>query len=192
VPQGFPILIDTTGASEHKSKSLLRMGIKIAHLSRDIANAHVIHETQNGAVELSQKTGRSAGARLTGILTQGHVASPVESVFNSPMVSDQRKHARGRSLLEGETTESIDHLMLNDASLEEQSCPFEAKDLFNAFPVPGKPVIEVRTTGDVTVFEPPMPFVPGLSVLPATPIRGRILKQIGNILVQSELIILGK
>jgi hypothetical protein len=49
------------------------MGIKITHLSRDIANANAIHETQDGAVELSKETGRRADARLTGIFPQGHV-----------------------------------------------------------------------------------------------------------------------
>jgi hypothetical protein len=36
-----------------------------------------------------------------------------------------------------------------------------------------------------------MPFVPGLSLFPTSTIRGAILKQIGNILVQSRLIVLG-
>ena len=55
--QGFPILIDGTGASEHKSKRLFRMSIKIAHLPRDIANANPVHETQDRTIELSKQTG---------------------------------------------------------------------------------------------------------------------------------------
>ena len=36
-----------------------------------------------------------------------------------------------------------------------------------------------------------MPFVPGLGLFPTTPIGSAILKQIGNILVQRRLIVLG-
>ena len=42
--QGFPILIDETRTSEEKSERLLRMGIKVAHLPRDIVNPKPVHE----------------------------------------------------------------------------------------------------------------------------------------------------
>jgi hypothetical protein len=68
---------------------------------------------------------------------------------------------------------------------------FEPKDLLDAFPVLGKPVTQIRTTGNLTMLEPPMRFVPGLGLLEAPTIRRAILKQIGNILVQRRLIVLG-
>jgi len=43
------------------------MSIKVAHLSRDIANTSPIHETQDGAIELSQKARHWASASLTRI-----------------------------------------------------------------------------------------------------------------------------
>jgi len=67
--QGFPILINGTGASKHKSESLLDMSIKVAYLSSDIANASPVHQTQHGAIELSQEAGNCAGACLAGILS---------------------------------------------------------------------------------------------------------------------------
>ena len=67
VEQGFPILIDGTRASEHKSERLLRMSIKEAHLPRDIANANPVHETQDRAIELSEQTGNRPSASLTRI-----------------------------------------------------------------------------------------------------------------------------
>src|ERR1700693_1810437 len=74
----------------------------------------------------------------------------------------------------------------------EEACgAFEPEDLLNAFPLLPKPVIEVRATGDLAMLEPPMSFVPGLSLLPTTTIRSAILKQIGNILVQRRLVVLG-
>jgi hypothetical protein len=61
------MLIHGTRTSEHKSERLLRMSIKIAHLSGDIANTSPIHETQDRAIELSEQTGNWASACLTGI-----------------------------------------------------------------------------------------------------------------------------
>ena len=69
--------------------------------------------------------------------------------------------------------------------------PFEPEDLRDAFPLLGTPGIEIRTTDDLTMFEPPMSFVPGLCLLEAPTIRGAILKQIGTILVERWLIVLG-
>src|SRR5437588_1540452 len=108
------------------------------------------------------------------------------------MISDQGKHAWWRRLLHREAAESIDHLMACLVGLEDACCAFEPKDLLNAFPVLGKPVIEIRATGDLTVLEPSMPFVPGLGLFPTATIRGAILKQIGNVLVQGGLIVLSK
>jgi hypothetical protein len=68
---------------------------------------------------------------------------------------------------------------------------FEPKDLLKAFPVVGKPGISIRTTGDLAMLEPPMPFVPRLRVFPPTTIRDAILKQISTILVQGGLVVLG-
>jgi hypothetical protein len=82
--------------------------------------------------------------------------------------------------------------MLEGACLEHEPRPFKPEDLLNALPVFSKPVIEIRTAGDVTVLESPMPLIPGLGLLPPTPIRGAIRKQIGNILMQRRLIVLGK
>src|SRR2546421_8993051 len=81
--------------------------------------------------------------------------------------------------------------MLDGTCLEDVPRPFEPEDLLNALPLLAKPVIEIRTTDDLTVLEPPMSFVPGLCLFPATTIRGTILKQIGNILVERGLIVLG-
>ena len=87
------------------------------------------------------------------------------------MVPDQGEHAWWGSLLHREAAESIDHLMARLVGLEDACCAFEPKDLLNAFPVLGKPVIEIRATGDLSVLEPPMPFVPGLGLFPTTTIR---------------------
>src|SRR2546423_15029293 len=81
--------------------------------------------------------------------------------------------------------------MLEGTCLEYVPRPFEPEDLLNALPLLAKPVIEIRTTDDLTVLEPPMTFVPGLCLFPATTIRGTILNQIGNILVERGLIVLG-
>ena len=65
--QGFPILINGTTSGEHKSESLLKMSIEVAHLAGNIVNACPIHQTQHSTVEPSQKAGNRASPCLTGI-----------------------------------------------------------------------------------------------------------------------------
>lgn len=77
--RGFPLLINRTPASEQKSKSLLVMGIKGAHLPSDIANAGPIHQAQNGAIELSQETGNWAGAGLAGVFSQRDIPAMMQN-----------------------------------------------------------------------------------------------------------------
>ncbi|SRR5260221_7029064 len=97
----------------------------------------------------------------------------------------------GEACLEGKTTESIDHPMADLVGFEDTHGLYELKHLLNAFPVFAKPVVEIRTTGDLTVLYPPMRFVPGLGLLPAATIRRVILEQIGKILVEGWVIVLG-
>ena len=67
--QGVPILVHLTRASEQQSKRLLRMSIKEAHLTSDIADPSAVHTTQDSAIELSQQARHRASAGLTGIFT---------------------------------------------------------------------------------------------------------------------------
>src|SRR5215469_10705827 len=107
------------------------------------------------------------------------------------MISDQGEQACWGSLLHGETAEAIDHLMAHLIGLEQACRAFEPKDLLDALPVLPKPIIEIRAAGNLTMLEQPMPFVPRLGLLPPTTIRDAILKQIRNILMERELIVLG-
>jgi hypothetical protein len=93
--------------------------------------------------------------------------------------------------LHREAAEAIDHLMAGLVGLEDAYCAFEPKDLLNASQSLANQAISVRATGDLSVLEPPMPFVPGLSLLEAPTIGGAILKQIGTILVERRLVVLG-
>src|SRR5437763_8352042 len=106
------------------------------------------------------------------------------------MISHQCKHACWGSLPHRKAAEAIDHFMARLVAFEQARRAFEPKDLLDAFPLLAKPVIEIRTTGDLSVLEPPMPFVPGLGLLPAAMIRGAILKQIHTILVERRLVVL--
>lgn len=55
--QGFPILKNGTSTSEYEIKCLLQMSIKVTHLLSNIANAQLVHQAEDGAIEPSQKTG---------------------------------------------------------------------------------------------------------------------------------------
>src|SRR5947199_8130885 len=115
----------------------------------------------------------------------------MQLVLDGPMGSDQREHACWRSLPHGKTAQSIHHLMPYVVGLEDAGGAFEPKDLLDALPVLAKPIIEIRTAGDMTMLESPMSLIPRLRLLPPTTIRGAIFKQIGNILMQRRLIVLG-
>jgi hypothetical protein len=81
--------------------------------------------------------------------------------------------------------------MTHLVGFEDACCAFEPKDLLDSFPIFAKPVVEIRTTADVTMLEPPMRFVPRLRVCPAATVWCAILKQIGTILFEGGLIVLG-
>jgi len=78
--QGFPILKNQAATGEHERERFLDMGIKIAHLSSDVANAGSIHQAKHGAMELSEQTGNRPGACLTAIFSQGDTSPPMQSI----------------------------------------------------------------------------------------------------------------
>lgn len=63
------ILIHKTRTREDQSESLLKMGIEIAHLSSDSANAYSIHLKQDDTLELSKQSGYKPCARLASIFS---------------------------------------------------------------------------------------------------------------------------
>src|SRR5579875_2683600 len=77
------------------------------------------------------------------------------------------------SLVHRQIAESVDHFMTKLARFEQTSGPFQAKHLFNALPLLGKPLIEIGAGDLVALFQPPMSFVPGFSLLPWLPVWGR-------------------
>ncbi|WP_201382303.1 hypothetical protein [Ktedonobacter sp. SOSP1-52] len=46
------------------------MGVQVAHLASNIANAKAIHQTQHSSIELSKQTGNGSRTGLTAIFTQ--------------------------------------------------------------------------------------------------------------------------
>jgi len=45
------------------------MSVKVAHLSRDIANARPVHQAEHRAIELSEQTGHRSSACLAAIFS---------------------------------------------------------------------------------------------------------------------------
>jgi hypothetical protein len=63
--------------------------------------------------------------------------------------------------------------------------------VLDPFPLFAKPVIEIRATGDVTMFDALMCLVPGFGLPPPLLIGSRIFKQIGDIFPQCGLVVFG-
>nr|WP_244422453.1 zinc ribbon domain-containing protein [Ktedonobacter racemifer] len=111
--------------------------------------------------------------------------------FDRPVVSDEPEQTFWWSMLHRETTQPIHHFMAKLMGFQEAYASFEAKHLLDAFPLVFQPVIEIGATGDLAMLQAPMTFLPGFGLLPSPSIRARVLKEIGNILVEGRLVLLG-
>src|SRR5437660_12408575 len=85
--------------AKQKTNGQQRLSIKDAHLLGNISNAHEIEDRQQKAVEDGQNTGSVSFADLTVVLAQGHIAPPMQSVFNRPVLPHQMQEPLGRGLV---------------------------------------------------------------------------------------------
>lgn len=115
----------------------------------------------------------------------------MEPIFDGPMRPNQRQYLGWRRVPHGETTQPIDDFVAKPIGGEQADGAFEPEDLLNALPLLAKPVVQVRTTHDLTMLQPSMRFVPGFRCLPASPVRGRVSEEIGDIRAQRGLIVFG-
>jgi hypothetical protein len=174
--QGFPILKNRTTTREDQLNSLFQMGIEVPSLPGYIANTQTIHQAENRTVEPGQQARNGSGACLARILPQSYISSPVEAIFDSPMIAHQFQHAWCSCLAQGEIAESIDHLVAHLPRVEEAGGAFESKDLLNALPLLAKPVIEIRATGDLSMLQAPMALRPTSPPAPTADDQGRDLQ----------------
>ena len=67
------------------------MRSKASDLASDIRNVMQIHQGKDQGVENGEHLGNRGNAHPTPIFSQGHITTPVEAIFHSPMVADQVK-----------------------------------------------------------------------------------------------------
>ena len=80
----------------------------------------------------------------------------MQTIFNAPMASDQLEKALGWSLPHRETAQTVNDFVTDPSRFEDLDSAFESKDLLDALPILAKPVVEIRTRGDLTMFESSM------------------------------------
>ena len=131
-----------------------------------------MHQTQSGANELSKQ----AGTRLAKIFPQCHMASPVQSTFNVPMVSDQLEEPSRRNPLHRKATDPIDDLITDFSRFEDLRRALEPKYLLYPFPIFAKLVVEIRAADNLEMLHPLMRFVLCFGLLPLSPVWGGVLK----------------
>jgi hypothetical protein len=68
----------------------------------------------------------------------------MQTIFNGPMISHELERARGWSMLERETAESIHDFVARLISFQEAHCALQAKDLCDPFPLLSKPFVEIQ------------------------------------------------
>ena len=98
----------------------------------------------------------------------------MQTIFDVPMGTDQRQHPLGRPLTHRKAAESIHDLVADLPGVEDARSTFEPKDLLDALPLVGKPVIQIGATDDLSMLQSSMTFVPGFRLLPAPTIRAAI------------------
>jgi hypothetical protein len=96
--------------AKQEANSLQGMSVEDAHLPGNIGNPQEIEQGQQKTVEHGEYAGSVALAHLTVIFAQRHIASPMQAVFNRPMLPHQFQQPRGRGLGRREAGDAIDHL----------------------------------------------------------------------------------
>ena len=135
--QGFPILINQTITSEHKSKSLFDMSVEIAHLPGDIVDPCPIHQTQRSAVELSQEALNLPCARLAGIFSPSVTSRLQCRPFSTLQCPRTSCNMRGGGALDKERRlASISHFMTDHTGFHYAHGAFEPKDSALCLPTP--------------------------------------------------------
>jgi hypothetical protein len=66
----------------------------VAQGSRHIGIARAAHQAEAGIAAGGEVGGRVADADLAGVLTQGHIAHPMQAVFDRPLATPQRQEPR--------------------------------------------------------------------------------------------------
>jgi hypothetical protein len=90
-----------TPTSEQKTKGLLGKGIEVADWASKVADAEVVHQGQDSAVEKGKQAWGWPCVCLAGIFSQGHISPPVETIFTVPMRTDEFHHFRSRNIAHG-------------------------------------------------------------------------------------------
>lgn len=77
---------------------------------------------------------------MAAVFAQGHIAPPMEPIFDPPMTSAQLEEPFGRSLAHGKAAETIHDLVTDFPCFQDFCRAFESKNLLNPLPLFGKPV----------------------------------------------------
>src|SRR2546426_4888207 len=95
---------------EGLGKGLIRVRGEASDLASDIGHLMEIHQGEDHGVEYGQHLSHRREADATAILSQRHVASPVETIFHRPMSANQLQKTFGGTPLWRKTRPAIDHL----------------------------------------------------------------------------------
>src|SRR2546421_10911824 len=129
------------------------------------------------------------GTNLGVIFLHGHIATPVQAIFNDPMGSHEFSNQVSISLFGREAADAVDHFIAGASFLGHPT--LHTKDLLNATPLFGEPVSHLCTGGDHPFFEASVPFIHEGGALPSRSVGLRVFKKELKILAYGRLIVLG-
>ena len=127
---------------------------------------------------------------LTGILTEGHISSIVQSIFDGPLPTDQFQQAKGSRAFRCQAGEAVDILLRTLERVLDP--PTDTKDLSNFVPIACQKVVEFGGNLDQAATLPSMSFVGHAIGAPIDAIERRLLKKQAQIVMEGGLIALDK
>src|SRR5437763_3721163 len=128
--------------STDPSEGFVRMRGEAADLARDVGNLMQIHQGEDHRVEDREHLSHRWEADAALILSQGHITTPMESIFHGPMLANEPQEPLGTTVPWQQTGPAVDHL---DAVLVfDGAFALQTKDLPHLAPVAAQIVIEIR------------------------------------------------
>ena len=161
--------------SKQPDKRFLRMRGKAPDLASDMGNLMEIHQGKDQGIEHSKHLSQRGNADATSVFPKGHVATPVEAMFDRPMIADHLEKPLDRTLLPTQGGQARDHF--HAALLLRLALALQTKDLPDFPPFPVQILVEIRSGQQLTPLQATMTFLHVFVRLPGAPIRLRIFNK---------------
>jgi hypothetical protein len=129
----------------------------VAQRRRNVGGAGATQDPDGEIAQRRHGMGGGAPAQARAVFIEGHIADPMQAIFNAPMAPIEIEKACGVGLGGGEAGQPVDHLVAEQCVIGAPPPPLDAKDL----PAVGElhVVVERRTGPDPPLLQPAMALI---------------------------------